>query len=70
VRRVYFATDVHAGQSAVVLGWLDVLSDGYMNRHLVFGVLELLVVRVIPDVATNSVGEMLDNKLGLNGASS
>jgi hypothetical protein len=50
VRRVYFASDDDDKQLEVVLGWLDLLSDGYLNRHLVFGILELIVVRIMPEV--------------------
>jgi hypothetical protein len=68
-RRVYFASDDEDGQLEAVLGWLDLLGDGYLNRHLVFGILELLVVRIMPEITEKGVGEMLDEKLGMNGPS-
>jgi hypothetical protein len=70
VSQVYFASGDEHDQLEAVMGWLDVLSDGYLNRHLIFGILELLVVRIMPEVTEKGAGEMLDERLGLNGPSS
>lgn len=43
---------------------LDVLGDGYMNRHLVFGVVELVVVRVLPELGEKGVGVLMKERLG------
>jgi len=39
-------------------GILDVFSDAYCNKHFVYGVLELVLVRVMPELAEKGVGEL------------
>ena len=36
-------------------GMLDVFSDAYCNKHLVYGLLELVLVRVMPELAEKGV---------------
>jgi hypothetical protein len=64
IRRTYMATSEETEQREVVLGWLDVLSDGYCNKHLMFAILELLVVRIMPEVGEKSVEDLRSEKLG------
>jgi hypothetical protein len=45
-------------------GLLDVLGDSYMNRHLVFGIVELVVVRCLPELGQKGVGELMRERLG------
>ena len=35
-----------------------------MNRHLGYGLLELLVVRVLPEVGVKTVSELLRERIG------
>ncbi|KAF2433197.1 hypothetical protein EJ08DRAFT_564489, partial [Tothia fuscella] len=44
-------------------GLLDILSDSYMNRHLVFGIVELVVVRFLPELGEKGVGELMRDRL-------
>ena len=37
---------------------LDVFSDAYCNKHLIYGILELVLVRLIPELAERGVGEL------------
>ena len=46
------------------LGVLDVFGDEYMNRCLVFAIVELVVVRLIPEMAEKGTREMLEEKIG------
>ena len=39
-------------------GILDVFSDAYCNKHFVYAVLELVLVRVMPELAEKGVGEL------------
>lgn len=43
---------------------LDVWSDGYLNRHVAYQVLELVVVRVLPEMAEKGASELMERRLG------
>jgi hypothetical protein len=47
-----------------VEGMLDVLGDAYMNRHLVFNIVELVVVRILPEMGEKGVGVLMKERLG------
>ncbi|MCJ1482716.1 hypothetical protein MMC06_002882 [Schaereria dolodes] len=49
---------------AEVEGILDVFGDSYMNKHLVFGIVELVLVRLVPELGENGVGELMAMRLG------
>ena len=44
--------------------WLDVFADPYLNRAVVVRVLELALVRLMPELAEKGVGELLADRLG------
>lgn len=43
---------------------LDVFGDAYCNRHLMYAVVELLVVRLIPEMGEKGVRDLLAERLG------
>ena len=43
---------------------LDIFGDSYMNKHLIFGILELCIVRLMPEVAEMGVQELMEARLG------
>jgi len=43
---------------------LDVFSDAYANKHLLYSVVELFVVRLIPELAEVGVMEVLGERIG------
>lgn len=43
---------------------LMILSDEYCNKHLMYGVLELVLVRLMPELAEKGVVELLEERLG------
>lgn len=43
---------------------LDVVGDSYMNRHLIFGIVELIIVRLLPELGEKGVGELMKERLG------
>jgi hypothetical protein len=45
-------------------GLLGVLSDQYCNKHLMYSVLELLLVRLMPELTESGVDELLRERLG------
>lgn len=42
---------------------LDVFGDSYCNKHLLYGVVELVIVRLIPEMAEKGVEELLQERL-------
>ncbi|KAI9684227.1 MAG: hypothetical protein M1829_003498 [Trizodia sp. TS-e1964] len=38
---------------------LDVFSDSYCNRHLIYGILELVVVRLLPEMGERNISELM-----------
>ena len=42
---------------------LDMFSDSYCNKHLLYGVVELIVVRLVPEMAEKGVEELLEERL-------
>ncbi|KAI1273603.1 PXA domain-containing protein [Xylaria sp. FL0933] len=49
--------------SEIEIGIVDIFSDAYCNKHLVYGILELVLVRLIPELAEKSVGELWEERL-------
>lgn len=45
-------------------GILNVLSDAYCNKHLLYGVVELVVVRLVPEVGARGVRELVGERVG------
>ena len=43
---------------------LDVLGDAYLNRHLMFNLVELIVVRLVPEMGERGVGELMRERIG------
>ncbi len=44
-------------------GVLDVFGDSYCNKHLLYGIVELIIVRLIPEMAEKGVEELLQERL-------
>jgi hypothetical protein len=43
---------------------LVVLDDEYCNKHLMYSVLELILVRLMPELSERGVEELLQERLG------
>lgn len=41
---------------------LDVFADVYMNKHLVFGVMELVVVRLVPELGERGWEDLMGER--------
>lgn len=68
LRTTYLASTDRDSQLIVVEGWLDVLADPYLNRHLMFAILEVCLVRLLPEIGEQGPQAMLEERLGgLNG---
>lgn len=42
---------------------LDMFDDSYCNKHLLYGVVELVLVRLMPELAEKGVEELLGERL-------
>ncbi|KAL2074689.1 hypothetical protein VTL71DRAFT_8468 [Oculimacula yallundae] len=42
---------------------LNVFGDSYCNKHLMYGVVELIIVRLLPEIAEKGVEELLEERL-------
>ncbi|KAK1983713.1 hypothetical protein LZ30DRAFT_587866, partial [Colletotrichum cereale] len=51
--------------SEIEQGILDVFSDEYCNKHLVYSILELILVRLMPELAEKGVVELWEERLSL-----
>ncbi|GJC86617.1 hypothetical protein ColLi_09455 [Colletotrichum liriopes] len=51
--------------SEIEEGILDVFSDEYCNKHLVYSILELILVRLMPELAEKGVVELWEERLSL-----
>ncbi|KAK8049301.1 PXA domain-containing protein [Apiospora phragmitis] len=49
--------------SEIETGILDVFSDAYCNKHLMYGVLELILVRLMPELAERGVIDLWEERL-------
>ncbi|CAI6333047.1 unnamed protein product [Periconia digitata] len=43
---------------------LDCLDDAYLNKHLVFAIVELIVLRLVPELGERGVRELMEDRLG------
>lgn len=46
---------------------LEVWGDGYLNRHVAYAVLELVVVRLLPEMGERGVQSLMETRLGGRG---
>lgn len=44
-------------------GILDVFSDAYCNKHLIYGMLELILVRLMPELTEKGIIELWEERL-------
>ncbi|KAI1807911.1 PXA domain-containing protein [Daldinia bambusicola] len=49
--------------SEIETGILDVFSDPYCNKHLLYGILELILVRLMPELTEKGVIELWEDRL-------
>ncbi|KAF2503293.1 hypothetical protein BU16DRAFT_448037, partial [Lophium mytilinum] len=60
----FYATRQPDQMRVQVESLLDCLGDAYLNKHLVFAILELIVVRLVPEIAEKGVVELMEERLG------
>ena len=60
----FFASEESQDWVGEVEGELDVWGDEYLNKHLGYALLELIVVRILPELGEQRVEELLKERLG------
>jgi hypothetical protein len=64
--RVYFNVDSDKEGQDDMIGQveeiLDVFGDSYLNKHLVYNVLELVIVRLLPELGESTPSELLNER--------
>jgi hypothetical protein len=64
VAATFFASKNRLEQLRQVEILLDCLDDTYLNKHLVFQIVELIVVRLVPELGLRGVQELMEERLG------
>lgn len=69
--RQFFSTEKAEGEEEmeewirqVDTDLLEVWADAYLNKHLAYAILELVVVRVLPELGEKGVKELMEARLG------
>jgi hypothetical protein len=66
VSRVYFNVDSDKdGEDEMIRQVeeiLDVFGDAYLNKHLVYNILELVIVRLVPELGESTPSELLSER--------
>lgn len=60
VQAIYFGGSDAEGQVEDVL---DAFGDSYCNKHLLYGIVELIIVRLVPELTEKGVEELLAERL-------
>lgn len=47
----------------IEMGVLDVFGDVYMNKHLMYSIIELILVRLMPELSERGVTDLLEERL-------
>lgn len=64
VASVFFANKNQIDQLRQVEVLLDCLDDTYLNKHLIFAIVELVVLRLVPELGGGGVQALLEERLG------
>lgn len=62
VQDVYFGPGIERRIKEVEEG-LNVFEDSYCNKHLLYGLVELVIVRLMPEMTEKGVAELLEERL-------
>lgn len=60
----FFATSVRDTQLDDIDKTLSCLDDPYLNKHLIFQIIELILLRLIPELGEQGVRALVDARLG------
>ncbi|OAG06240.1 uncharacterized protein CC84DRAFT_1092521, partial [Paraphaeosphaeria sporulosa] len=64
VASAFFANQNQVDHLRQVEALLDCLDDTYLNKHLIFAIVELVVLRLVPELGDGGVQALLEERLG------
>lgn len=64
VATTFFATDSKVAQHQQVEEILECLEDAYLNKHLIFQILELIVLRLVPELELQGIQDLMEECTG------
>ncbi|EUC49412.1 hypothetical protein COCMIDRAFT_84869 [Bipolaris oryzae ATCC 44560] len=63
VAATFFASDEREAQTQQIEDVLGCLDDTYLNKHLIFQIVELIVLRIFPELGEQSVKDLLEERI-------
>ena len=66
VKRHYFGAGEWEWRS-VINGYLDILAEKEVNKHLVYQILELVAARLVPEFEEVEVRKLMQERIGAGG---
>lgn len=60
----FLASDSKATQHRQVEEILECLEDSYLNKHLIFQILELIVLRLAPEMGQQGIRQLIQERIG------
>jgi hypothetical protein len=65
--KCYLCSDSEKEAEGAVAEVLEVFGDAYCNKHLVYGIVDLVVVRLMPELADEKPSLLLKRRIGDEG---
>lgn len=62
IQEIYFGSGIDR-RTREVEQVLNMFDDSYCNKHFLYGVVELIIVRLMPELAEKGVAELLEDRL-------
>jgi len=60
----FFASDNGVAQHQQIEEILECLEDTYLNKHLIFQILELIVLRLAPELEQQGIQDLMEERIG------
>lgn|SRR5690242_7580323 len=60
----FLASDSKVAQHQQVEAILECLEDAYLNKHLIFQILELIVLRLAPELEQQGIRDLIEERMG------
>jgi hypothetical protein len=64
VAAAFFASQKPVAQHQQIEEILECLEDTYLNKHLIFQILELIVLRLAPEMEQQGVRDLMEERIG------
>lgn len=60
----FFVSDSRVAQHEQIEEILECLEDTYLNKHLIFQMLELIVLRLAPELEQQGIQDLMEDRIG------